>query len=90
MQMAIRMIYEAASLGLLFKIPTCAFFPRRSIKTLGTIVNSTDFTFAVSASRASKIRKTMTALSESVQANTEAVPAKQVASFIGLVWSIAP
>ena len=90
MKMALRMIYEAASLGLLFRIDKCAFCPSRSIKTLGTIVNLDSFTFSVSKSRASKLTKALTNLKRAVKKNWNAVPAKVIASFIGLVWSIAP
>ena len=90
MEMAIRMVFEAVALGLLFKIKKCVFFPRRLIKTLGTIVNLTEFTLAVSVSRAAKIRRAMSDLRETVRANWESVPARKIASFIGLVWSIAP
>ena len=90
MRMAIRMIFEAASLGLLFRIHKCSFCPSKSIKTLGTIVNLETFTFSVSRSRASKINNAICALKSAVRTNWRAVPAKLVASFIGLIWSIAP
>lgn len=67
----------------------CSFFPRHAIKALGTIVDLRSFEFSVSSSRAVKIRTTMRKLSEAVAANPKAVPAKLVASFIGLIWSIA-
>ena len=88
--MAMLMVYEAAALGLFFKIPKCSFFPKHSIKTLGTIVNLVDFTFSVSAARAVKIRRAISDMRCAVSANWQAVPAKLIASFIGLIWSIAP
>ena len=90
MRMAIRMIFEAASLGLLFRIHKCSFCPSKTIKTLGTIVNLESFTFSVSRSRVEKIHNAIQALKSAVRANWRAVPAKLVASFIGLIWSIAP
>ena len=88
--MTMLMVYEAAALGLFFKIPKCSFFPKHIIKTLGTIVNLTDFTFSVSAARAAKIGKTITDVRCVVSTNWKAVPSKLIASFIGLIWSIAP
>ena len=90
MEMAIRLVYEGASLGLLFKIKKCSFFPRRSIKTLGTIVNLAEFTFSVSNSRALKITGALDELKRAVASDWYAVPARLIASFIGLIWSIAP
>ena len=88
--MAMLMVYEAAALGLFFKIPKCSFFPKHSIKTLGNIVNLVDFTFSVSAARAYKIRTAIRDMRCAVSANWNAIPARLVASFIGLIWSIAP
>ena len=67
----------------------CSFFPRHAIKALGTIVDLRSFEFSVSTSRAAKIRSTMRRLSLAADSNPAAVPAKLVASFIGLIWSIA-
>ena len=89
MKLAIRMVFESASLGLSLKIEKCSFFPRHAIKALGTIVNLSTFEFSVSASRVTKIRSTMHKLSSAASSNPKAVPAKLVASFIGLIWSIA-
>ena len=90
LEMAIRMVFEAASLGLHFKIKKCSFFPKVRIKTLGTIVDLQSFTFAVSEQRAAKIETAISDLILAVRAHPHAVPAKMIASFIGLVWSIAP
>ena len=90
MRLSIMMVYEAAALGLSLKIPKCSFFPRHAIKALGTIVDLSSFTFSVTGSRALKIRSTIAKLREAVKANRKKVPAKLVASFIGLIWSIAP
>ena len=89
MMMSIRMVFEAASLGLSLKISKCSFFPRHSMKALGTIVNLRSFRFSVSKLRVVKIAKSMLALKAAVARNERAVPAKLVASFIGLIWSIA-
>ena len=88
--MAMLMVYEAAALGLYFKIPKCSFFPKHVIKTLGTIVNLTNFTFSVSESRAVKIETAICDIRSAVRDNWRAVPARLIASFIGLIWSIAP
>ena len=86
MKMAIRMVYECASLGLALKIVKCAFFPMHSIKTLGTIVNLTKFTFRLAKSRIVKIRAVMSSLFDSIRTDPNEVPAKLVAAFIGLIW----
>ena len=89
MRLSILMVFEAASLGLSLKIPKCSFFPRHAIKALGTIVDLKDFKFSVTQSRAAKICAARQKLRQAVCNNPEAVPAKLVASFIGLIWSIA-
>ena len=67
----------------------CSFFPRHSIKALGTIVNLSSFRFSVTRSRAAKLRAAIAKLRLAVNADPSAVPAKLVASVIGLIWSIA-
>ena len=67
----------------------CSFFPRHAIKALGTIVDLSSFRFSVTKSRATKIRLAIQKLRRAVAADSSAVPAKLVASFIGLIWSIA-
>ena len=89
MRLSILMVFEAASLGLSLKIPKCSFFPRHAIKALGTVVDLAAFKFSVTRSRANKIRAARKKLRQAVSANPEAVPAKLVASFIGLIWSVA-
>ena len=89
MKLAIKMVFEAAALGLSLKIEKCSFFPRHSIKALGTIVDLRSFRFSVSSSRAKKIRLAMKKLGDAIAADCQAVPAKLVASFIGLIWSIS-
>ena len=89
-EMAILMVFEAASLGLLFKIPKCSFFPKTRIVTLGTKVDLEAFRFAVSVRRARKLRDAITDLAAAVKVSWDSVPAKKVASVIGLIWSIAP
>ena len=89
MKLAIKMVFEAAALGLSLKIEKCSFFPRHAIKALGTIVDLRSFKFSVSSSRCKKIRSTMLKLRNAVVTNPNAVPAKLVASFIGLIWSIS-
>ena len=89
LRMAIRIVYESASLGLSLQIPKCSFFPRHSIKTLGTIVDLSTFTFQVSRSRVAKIRSAICELRQATATNPRGVPARLVASFIGLIWSIA-
>ena len=90
MRLSILMVFEAASLGLSLKIPKCSFFPRHSIKALGTIVDLSSFRFSVTRSRAQKIRGAIARLQQATHNNHNKVPAKLVASFIGLIWSIAP
>ena len=89
MRLSILMVFEAASLGLSLKIPKCSFFPRHAIRALGTVVDLAAFKFSVTRSRAEKIRAARKKLRKAVNDNPEAVPAKLVASFIGLIWSIA-
>ena len=89
MKLAIKMVFEAAALGLSLKIEKCSFFPRHAMKALGTIVDLRSFRFSVSSSRAKKIRSTMKKLGDAIAVNCQAVPAKLVASFIGLIWSIS-
>ena len=83
------MVFEAASLGLSLKIVKCSFFPRHAMKALGTIVDLTPVKFSVAISRAEKICVARSRLRAEVDNNPAAVPAKSVASFIGLIWSIA-
>ena len=90
LEMAIRMVFEAASLGLLFKIKKCSFFPKSRLQTLGTVVDLESFSFAVSARRAAKIRGAIQSLSEAVRRDWRNVPARAIASLVGLIWSIAP
>ena len=89
MRMAIYMVYEAAALGLNLRIPKCSFFPRHSIKVLGTIVDLKSFVFRVSGARSAKIATAIKDLQAAVANDPEKVPAKKVASFIGLIWSVA-
>ena len=89
LRMAIRIVYESASLGLSLQIQKCSFFPRHAIKTLGTIVDLTSFTFQVSRSRVGKIRTSILKLEKAIAINANSVPARLVASFVGLIWSIA-
>ena len=89
LKMSIRIVYESASLGLSLQIDKCSFFPRHAIKTLGTIVDLASFTFQVSRSRAKKIRATIGSLKQAIAKDPNAVPARLVASLIGLIWSIA-
>ena len=70
-------------------LPRCSFFPRHAIKALGTIVDLSSFRFSVTRSRAAKLRVAIKALRAAVQLDPSAVPAKLVASVIGLIWSIA-
>ena len=88
MRLAINVVYEAAALGLSLKIEKCSFFPRRRVKALGTIVDLASFKFRVSTSRATKIRRAISELTEAVQANPRAVPAKLIVSFVGLIWYV--
>ena len=89
MKLSILMVYEAASLGLSLKIPKCSFFPRHAMRALGTIVDLKAFKFSVTRSRAAKVCVARRKLRAEVEQNWNAVPAKSVASFIGLIWSIA-
>ena len=88
MRLAINIVYESAALGLSLKIEKCSLFPRHRVKALGTIVDLASFKFKVSATRAEKIRQAVRALSAAIRANPDAVPAKMVASFIGLIWFV--
>ena len=88
MRLAINIVYESAALGLSLKIEKCSFFPRHRVKALGTIVDLASFKFKVSSKRAAKIRQAIRVLSAAIRANPDAVPAKLVASFIGLIWSV--
>lgn len=89
MQLSILMVYEAASLGLSLKIVKCSFFPRHAMKALGTIVNLSSFRFSVTTARDAKICAARRKLRAEADSKPEAVPAKSIASFIGLIWSIA-
>ena len=89
MRLSVLMVFEAAVLGLSLKIPKCSFFPRHAIKALGTIVDLEDFKFSVTQSRDDKICAARKKLRQAVIDDPTAVPAKLVASFIGLIWSIA-
>lgn len=89
LRLSIRMVFEAASLGLSLKIKKCSYFPRHAMIALGTIVDLCKFEFRVSKKRARKIRTTIKKLQAAVNANPLAVPAKLVASLIGLIWSIS-
>lgn len=74
----------------MYPIPSrCSFFPRHAIKTLGTIVDLSSYRFSVTKTRAAKIRSAIADLRRAVVRNPSAVPAKTIASFIGLIWSIA-
>ena len=48
MKLSIRMVFEAASLGLSLRVPKCSFFPRKAMVTLGTVVDLESYTFRVS------------------------------------------
>ena len=87
--LSIRMVYEAAALGLSLKIKKCSFFPRRAMIILGTIVDLNSYTFRVASRRANKIAAAIQELTAAVMANPKKVPAKLIASFVGLIWSIA-
>lgn len=87
--MVIRIVYEAVSLGLSLQIPKCSFFPRHTIKTLGTIADLTTFTFQESRSRENKVKSTICELKQAISTNPRKIPARLVASFIGLIWSIS-
>ena len=89
LKMSIRIVYESAALGLSLRIEKCSFFPRKAIKALGTIIDLRSFTFRVAPSRAEKIQTSMNNLKAAIAKNHDKVPTKLIASFIGLVWSIA-
>ena len=89
MWMSIRMVYEAAALGLSLKVKKCSFFPRTAMVVLGTIVDLKSFTFQVATRRAKKIAVAVQDLTLAVRTNPSRVPAKLIASFVGLIWSIA-
>ena len=59
------------------------------MKALGTIVDLKRFEFRVASSRATKIRLAISDLQKAVSTKASAVPAKMVASLVGLIWSIA-
>jgi len=88
--MSILMVFEAASLGLSLKIPKCSFFPRHAMKALGTIVDLRSFRFSVASRRVDKLQAAIARLQSAVRYDRCAVPAKLVASVIGLIWSVAP
>ena len=52
-------------------------------------MNLSSFRFSVTRSRAAKLRAAISELRQAVDADSSAVPAKLVASVIGLIWSIA-
>ena len=89
MMLSIRMVFEAALLGLSLEIPKCSLFPRQAMKTLGSIVDLKAFQLRLSQSRIQKIRDTAVDLRQAVQSRPDFVPAKLVARFIGLIWSSA-
>ena len=89
MRMSIRIVYESASLGLALRIPKCSFFPRHAIKALGTIVDLSSFKFRVAKARNLKIQAAIQKLFAAVETDHNAVPAKLIASFVGLIWSVA-
>ena len=89
MRLSIRMVFEAASLGLSLKIPKCSYFPRHAMVALGTVVDLTAFKFRVSKKRAAKIDVAIGKLQDKVRCDPLRVPAKLVASVIGLIWSIS-
>ena len=89
LRLSIRMVFEAASLGLSLKIKKCSYFPRHAMVTLGTVVDLTKFEFRVSRRRAEKIKTTIVTLQAAINSNPLAVPAKLIASMIGLIWSIS-
>ena len=89
MRLTIYLVFEAASLGLSLKIPKCSLFPRHAMKALGTIVDLKSYTFSVTSSRAQKIEAAINDLRCAVSRNRRKVPAKLIASFIGLIWSVS-
>ena len=89
MTLSIRMVYEAAALGLSLEIPKCSLFPRHAMKSLGSIADLTTFQFRLSRSRIKKIHAAANELMCEAQRNPNSVPAKVVARFIGLIWSSA-
>ena len=89
MKLSIYMVFEAASLGLALKIKKCSYFPRFAMVALGTVVDLKEFQFRVFTKRARKITAAIHDLESAIARNHNAVPAKMVASFIGLLWSIS-
>ena len=89
MMLSIRMVFEAVSLSLSLKVPKCSFFPRKAMVALGTIVDLASYTFKVSSCRARKLEQAVSDLEREVVRRPTAVPAKLVATFVGLIWSIA-
>ena len=87
--LSIRMVYEAAALGLSLEIPKYSLFPRHAMKSLGSIVDLTTFQFRLSKSRIEKIQTAANELMRAAKDNPDSVPAKLVARFIGLIWSSA-
>ena len=87
--LSIRMVFEAAALGLSLKIRKCSYFPRHAMVTVGTVVDLTNFEFRVSRKRVKKIMSTITRLQTAIVDNPLAVPAKVIASMIGLISSIS-
>ena len=86
---SIRIVYECASLGLPLGMDKCSPFPRHAICALGTIVDLNRYQFRLSQSRIAKLRASMDELQRAVTRDATRVPAKLIASFLGLVYSIA-
>ena len=59
------------------------------MKSLGTIVDLQAFKFSVASSRAKKLRLAIARIQAAVKRDWKAVSARLIASFIGLIWSIA-
>lgn len=89
LRFSINIVYESASLGLALSIEKCSFFPRHSMKVLGTIVDLTSFSFRVSGSRVVKINNAIRSVQLAVEYDPRAIPARLIASFIGLIWSVS-
>lgn len=89
--LAIEVVYEAAALGISLNIQKCALLPHStSVKYLGLIINLQRYEFSLPEARCQKISHFLNLLRQNVRSRPHAVPAKLVATVIGLLLSIAP
>ena len=86
---SVELVYEASAAGLTLQVPKCRLAPATIVLYLGTIVNMVTKRFSLPQKRIERIQIQTRELHHSAT-HYDIIEARQVAQFIGLLWSASP